>query len=496
MAITPKLELKQSQSLLMTPQLRQAINLLQMSNLELNALIEEELISNPLLQKEEADAGNDAEQPQTIDDYDTEENPSFSEEEFAPDFDLADRFDDSGADSEGYDDNASENNYSWEEYNRNKNNRGNEDYDFFEKRLSDKPSLYQILREQIGLNFTNAQDRFIAQRLCEYLDEAGYFRGNKEQIAATLKIKESRIEEILKKLKDFEPSGIFAENLAECLEIQLKETEKTTSKIFSILNNLPLLAEGKLKELKKRCLLTDEELAAGIKKIKSLNPKPAADYNSETAAIIIPDVFVKRDKYGIYHVELNNMSLPRVLINRQYYAEIKNGEKSTRRYIKENLNSANFLIKALHQRAESILRVSEEIVKRQYDFFEQGIEHLKPMSLKDIAEALEIHESTVSRITNGKYMHTPLGLFELKYFFSQAAGSYTGEEQTSVLSIKHKLKKWIEEETPEHILSDEELSEFFAKEGLKVARRTVAKYREALGIGSSAERKRAKRNRR
>lgn len=493
MAITPKLELKQSQSLLMTPQLRQAINLLQMSNLELNALIDEELTANPLLQKEEANPGDEAKLPQTIDDYDATESPSLSEEEFTPDFDLSDRFDDAGSDNEGY--NSLENDYDWNQNGRGKSNFEDEDFDYFEKKLTQTPSLYEVLKEQIGLNFKSRKEQIIALRLSEHLDDAGYFRGDIKQLASQLKISEAQVCKVLNGLKQFEPSGIFAQNLAECLKIQIQEKGLENPSIMALLNNLPLLAERRFKDLKKLCNCNDEELAEYINIIKSLNPKPAADYHVEIASTIIPDVFVKRDKYGIYHVELNNASLPRLLINQHYYSEIKNADKSTKRYLKEHLSSASFLIKSLHQRAVNILKVSEEIVKYQYDFFEKGIEYLKPMALKDIAEKAEMHESTVSRITTGKYMHTPLGIFELKYFFSAAAGSYIGEDQTSVVSIKHQLKKWIEEETPSHILSDEELSELFAQQGTKVARRTIAKYREAMGIGSSAQRKREKRNR-
>ncbi len=493
MAITPKLELKQSQSLLMTPQLRQAINLLQLSNLELSELIEEELIANPLLQKEDASTGDNAELPQTIDDYDREESTSISEEDFTPDFDISDRFDDYGSDNEGY--NGLDNDYDWNITNHNKGNNEDKDFDFFEKRLAEKPSLYELLNRQIGLTFQNPKNKFIAVRLCEYLDGAGYFRGDTAQISEQLKVSKQQVEKVLNALKQFEPSGIFAQDLAECLKLQIKEQDLNDERILILLEHLPLLAERRFKELKKLCNCDDEELTAFISQIKRLNPKPAADYEAQTAVNIIPDVFVKRDKYGIYHVELNSASLPRLLINQHYYSEIKTADKNTKRYLKENLSSANFLIKSLHQRAVNILKVSEEIVQYQYDFFEKGIEHIKPMTLRDVAEKTEMHESTVSRISNGKYMHTPLGIFELKYFFSTAAGSYVGDDQTSVLSIKHKLKKWIEEETPEHILSDEELSELFAREGLKVARRTVAKYREAIGIGSSAQRKREKRNR-
>lgn len=498
MAITPKLEIKQSQSLLMTPQLRQAINLLQMSNLELEELIDNEIVSNPFLEKENDSPIDEEKFPQSIDDYDSksESTSQITEEEFSTDFNIDEHFDDSTTDSEGY--NNLDNSYTWDEINHRKNNLDSENYDYFEKKLSEKPSLYQILEQQINLNFKQRYEQLLARYLCEYLDSAGYFRGNIKELSLQLKISEQKLNNILHILKQFEPSGIFAQDLAECLKLQLEAEKETNSTAYRLLDYLPQIAEKKFKEIKKLCQIDDEELQRGIQKIKSLNPKPTADYYAQENRVIIPDVIVKRNRYGQYQVELNEASLPRVLINRHYYAEIKQTikDKESKHFLTEKINSANFLTKALHQRATTILKVCEEIIKYQYDFFEKGIEYLKPMLLKDIAENIEMHESTVSRISNGKYMHTPLGLFELKYFFSQAAGSYSGNEQTSVLSIKHKIKKLIDEEETSHILSDDEISEILARSSIKVARRTVAKYRESLGLGSSAQRKREKRNQR
>ena len=491
MAITPKLEIRQSQSLLMTPQLRQAINLLQMSNLELGELIEGELASNPLLEKESETAYDETPLPQTIDDYAAAGLPE--NEEDAPDIDYDNQFDDSGSDREGYD--APDNDYSWSDYNESKNKSDGEDFNYFEKRLKDEKSLYLLISEQISLNFTAKIDQAIAFRLAEQLDPAGYFRGDIEHLAATLKIGKEKIKSVLSVMKSFEPSGIFAENLAECLEIQLKDKNRYDPQIAALLQNLPLLAEKKFKELKKLCRAEDEDLLSMISDLKSLNPKPAADYTHDLTTYVIPDVFVRRDKSGNYHVELNSMSLPRLLINRRYCSEIINTDagKATKRFLKEKLGSANFLGKALHQRAVTLLKVCEEIISAQRDFFEQGIEYLKPMALRDVAEKIEMHESTVSRVTANKYMHTPRGIFELKYFFSQAAATFSGDEQTSTLSIKHKIKKMIDEEKPDNILSDDKLVELLAGQGIKIARRTVTKYREAMGIATSGQRKRKKR---
>ena len=491
MALTPRLEIKQSQSLLLTPQLRQAIGLLQMNNLELSELIEQELKNNPLLERETDRLSDipDTETP-TIDDLNKPEENPYQESPPADDADCQNDFDDYGSDTEGYEYSETPD---WSDYNTQKSNRGNDDaFDYFEQKLAQEKSLYTLIDEQISLNFTSSADRLIAKILSEQLDAAGYFRGTIAEIAAKLKTSPERLAGILQKLKTFEPSGIFAENLSECLKIQLADDNLLTPVLETLLDNLPLLAERKFKELSKLCGCTPEQIFDSAAIIKSLNPKPAAVYSAEQNTCIIPDIFISRSRLGEYRVELNQMSLPRLLINRSYYAELKK-DKSAARYLKENLSHANFLIKAMHQRATTILRVAEEIVLRQYRFFEQGIEYLKPMALKDIAEALEINESTVSRVTTNKYMSTPRGLFEMKYFFSAAAGSYIGNDDTSTTAIKHKIKQLIDNETPKQILSDDKIVEILGQEGIKIARRTVTKYREALGIPTSGQRKRAKR---
>lgn len=488
MALTPKLEIRQSQSLLMTPQLRQAINLLQMSNLELSEVIEQELGKNPLLEREDDTSRDDEPLPRTIDDDGAAAEQT--EEEFAPDnIDYDSNFDDFGSDSAGYE----ETGYDWADYNRGKNPHLDEDFDYCEKKLADTTSVYTLIEQQIDLSFTSPRHKIIARLLSEGLDDAGYFRGNTSDIAKRLRASENEVREVLQKMKSFEPDGLFAENLKECLAIQLRDKNRCDPAMALLLENLGLLAERRLKDLQKICGVDTEDLNGMIAELKALNPKPLAEYNNDITSYIIPDVFVKRNAAGDYRIELNNMSLPRLLINRAYYTEIIRRDKSSRRFLKENLSHANFLIKAMHQRADTILRVSEEIVKRQLDFFEKGIDYLKPLSLRDVAYSLEMHESTVSRVTNRKYMHTPRGLFELKFFFSQAAGSYIGNEDTSTLAIKHKIKQLIEAETPDNILSDDNIVNLLANEGVKIARRTVAKYREALKLPTSAERKRQKR---
>ncbi len=490
MALTPKLEIKTSQSLQMTPQLRQAINLLQLSNLELNELVEAELAANPLLERED-DRLADAEiAPDAINTVNND-LPLSSAETIDTDYDN--QFDDSLSDREGYE---QAEDYSWEDYNRRKG-AASEDFDFFEQKLAAAPSLYRHLEQQIDLHFKTPRDRLIARALSEHLDAAGYFRGQTAETATRLNVPEALVEQVLQQMKNFEPSGIFAQNLSECLTIQLRDQNRYDPQIAVLLDHLDLLAQKDFKTLKKLCQAGDEDLASMIGDIRALNPKPAAAFEHDLTAYVIPDVFVRTNAYGEYLLELNNMSLPRVLINRRYYAEVKDAaaqDKNASRYLREQMGAANFLVKALHQRAVTILRVSEEIVKAQRDFFEYGAEHLKPLSLKDIAEKIEMHESTVSRVTNRKYMHTPRGTFELKYFFSAAAGTYTGAEDVSTQAIKHKIRQLINAETPDDVLSDDKLVELLAREGIKIARRTVAKYREALDIPTSAARKRQKRS--
>lgn len=491
MAVTPHLDLKQTQSLVMTPELRQAINLLQVSNLELNALIEKELEQNPLLEREDENSPLLPETAiPTIDDYAADSIPDTAEET-PNDIPCDNECDDFGSDREGYDD--TENRNDWQDYAAAKNKRDDDDYDFFEQKLADKKSLYRLLDEQISQSFISAKERSIALNLVEHLDDAGYFRGDLSAIAKRLKIEKNAAENILNKMQEFEPSGIFARSLSECLKIQLRDKGRLDPVAEKVLNNLELLGDKKFAELKKICRIDDEDLASVIDDIKSLNPKPATEYHHDLTSYIIPDVFVRRKKDGSYRIELNNMSLPRVLVNRQYYSEVKDkGGKTERRYLKQQLGNAGFLVRALRQRAETILKVTEEIVRNQYEFFEKGIDFLRPMQLKNIAEQVEMHESTVSRVTSNKYMHTPLGIFELKYFFTNAAGSYTGDDATSTLTIKHKIKKMIDEEKPDNILSDDKIVDLLGQEGIKIARRTVAKYRDQLDLASSAVRKKQK----
>lgn len=481
MALAPKLEIKQTQSLKLTPQLRQAISLLQMTNLELSEFVEQELSSNPLLEREDDILQS------------SEENLSEAEteEEFINDFDEQSSFDDFGSDTEGY--NSFEN-ADWSNYRQAKAHiNADDDFDYISERLQSEKSLFDIIKEQIDLYFKDNREKIYAFILLEHLDASGYFTADLATIATKLKISISKLQKILNKMKQFEPSGIFAQNLAECLKIQLEDLGELSPSMQMLLDNLPLLAEQKYDKLCQLCDCKPEQIKSMVSKIKKLNPKPASAWGNVFNPNVIPDVIVSRGSSGEYRVDLNPLSLPKLLINHRYYAEIKTN-KSASRYLKENMGRASFLIKAMHSRATSILRIAEEIVLRQYHFLEKGIDYLRPMTIKDLAETLDLSESTVSRASSGKYMATPIGTFELKYFFSNAAGSYLEGDSTSTTTIKHRIKKIIEAEDPKHILSDDNIVKLLENEGVKIARRTVAKYREALKIPTSAERKRLRRS--
>ena len=486
MVLAPKLEIKQGPALTLTPQLRQAISLLQMTNIELNDFVEQELASNPLLERED-DFLSQSDDIEVSDEKNSDDTNK--EDDFVVDYDEQNNFDDFGSDTEGY---SSFEDVDWSDYRQNKAHlQADDDFDYFSERLAHEKSLYEIIREQIDLNFIANTDKMLAIILLENLDPSGYFTADISKIATKIKIEEKRLQSILDEMKKFEPTGIFAQNLAECLKIQAQDAGLLDDKMEFLLKNLSFLAEGKTKELCKLCDCEADYLNEMLKKIRGFNPKPAAGFINNFNTNIVPDVLVKRNANGEYRVELNSISLPRVLINHRYYSEMKE-HKNAVRYLKDNMSRASFLVKAMHSRATSILRISEEIVLRQYHFLEKGIEYLKPMTLKDVAGALDLSESTVSRVVCNKYMMTPVGMFELKYFFSNAAGSYLGNDDISTTTIKHKIMKLVEAEGSK-VLSDEQLVDLLENDGIKIARRTVAKYRESLGIATSAIRKRLKR---
>jgi len=473
--ISQKLDLRQSQQLVMTPQLQQAIKLLQLSNVELSEYIEEELEKNPLLEKAEGEQKEESDPPaeRSTDEMDD----AFEVPEYEPaDFDSGSSMADMGAGG---------------------NTKFENSEDSFENRMSAEKTLREHLTAQLFLAFSDNRDLTIGTLLIDSLDESGYLRSSVTELAERLSCGAERIGRLLDVMKGFDPTGVFARDLEECLALQLDEKGTLDAPMRKLLKNLKLLADHDLKKLAGICEVNDTYLADMIQEIKELNPKPAGDFDHLVVQTAIPDVLMKRlpkNLGGGWRVELNTETLPRVLVNQEYYTQVSNSAKSKqdREYVTTQMASANWLVRALDQRAQTILKASSEIVEQQDAFFNYGIEYLRPLTLKDIAEEIDMHESTVSRVTTNKYIGTPRGLFELKFFFSTALTAADGSVH-SAESIKARVKALIDAEDPKKILSDDAIADILKKEGVDIARRTVAKYREGMHIGSSVARRKQKR---
>lgn len=501
MALSAKLELRQGQQLVMTPQLQQAIRLLQFSNMELAEFVDAELERNPLLEREDNQPAKAPEEPQG----DPGPEPSTSgEEEWldlrkpvedpagALDTDFENVYQDAGpADGPGSGDGALS---SWANV-RQRMNNAFEDSEGLESFVASEVSLRDHLAEQLPLTVSDPRERLIGQYLIDLVDEAGYIASGFEQLSLKLGAPLEMIEGVLVKLQSFDPAGVFARSLAECLALQLKDQNRYDPYMAALLANLDLLAARNMNALRKAVGCDMEELADMIQEIKRLNPKPGLRFGSVQMQPVVPDVIVKAASDGGWHVELNSDTLPRVLLNRTYYTRVSKTAANERDkdYLLDCLQTANWLIKSLDQRARTILRVAEQIVRQQDGFFMYGVQHLRPLNLKTVADAISMHESTVSRVTSNKYIATPRGIFELKYFFTSAIASSDGEEAHSSEAVRHRIKQMIDAENADDVLSDDKLVDKLRAEGIDIARRTVAKYREALRIPSSVQRRRDKR---
>ncbi len=460
MAIVPKIEIRQGQNLVMTQKLQQAIKLLQMSSLELNEFVETALEENPFLERE--DDKLDQMENSSEDDY---ENP-LDDEYNADSWDKADK----------------------------DNSFNSSDENWLEKTTASGTTLREHISIQINSTFTEQADLLIAFSLLEQLESNGYLLTDTIEISENIGVPHNQLIDILAKMHQFSPSGIFARNVKECLELQLKDLNRYDPIMAIMLDNLDLFAKQEFTKLRKLCQVDEEDLKDMISEIRALNPYPSSEWNFTPSPPIIPEVFIRKDKIGRWIVEMNQDTLPKVLINHQYLSVVKKDIKSKddKQYAKDRLSNANWLIKAIHQRTTTIMKVSEEIVRLQNDFFEKGVSALRPMGLKDIALNVGVHESTISRVTTSKYLSCPRGVFELKYFFSSALSNNRTEENSSSQAVKHKIKNYIDNETKNGVLSDEDLAILLKNDGINIARRTVAKYREAIGIPTSAYRKRAK----
>ncbi len=513
MALSAKLELRNSQQLVMTPQLQQAIQLLQLSNLELVQFVETELERNPLLERDES--GSEGESLTRKEDGEGNSSPEFSEGMEAKgddenwlnlekrvdgnelDTDFENVFPDraqtnSAADAQASDPYAGTS--SWSNGRARSSNFDDDDMNL-ESIVASEISLKDHLAQQLPLALADPADRLIGQHLIDSVDEAGYVRANLGNVGDRLGASEEQVQRVLGVLQTFDPPGIFARSLGECLALQLRELNHYDPQIALLLEHLDKLAAHDINGLRKAVGVDMEELTDMINEIKQLNPKPGLKFGSVQVQPIVPDVIVRMASDGSWLVELNSETLPRVLVNRTYFTRVSKTANSERDkgYLVDCLQTANWLVKSLDQRARTILRVAEEIVRQQDGFFTYGVQHLRPLNLKTVAEAISMHESTVSRVTSNKYVATARGIFELKYFFTSAIASSEHGEAHSSEAVRHRIRQLIDGETPKSILSDDRIVEMLKTDGIDIARRTVAKYREAMRIPSSVQRRREKR---
>ena len=494
-----RLELRQSQALVMTPQLQQAIKMLQLSNLELSAFVEAEIEQNPLLEPGERD-GEDEAAPTAEPQADgsavngaADTLPEALTGDGAPDdgdhWHAAAGEDGDGTVEIGGD--LGGNAEPW----RSRNGAGHSgELPGIDQAVARPRTLREHLIEQIGADLPDQADRVIALYLLDQLDEAGYLQGGLDGAAERLGCAPARIERVLARLQEFDPPGVFACDLAECLALQLRDRNRLDPAMQRLLDNLPLLAARNGAALMRLCGVDAEDLAEMVAEIKSLDPRPGLAFDPPLAQPVVPDIIMRPQMDGGWAVELNAETLPRVLVNNRYYARISRAtlSKTEREYLTDRLQAANWLIKSLHQRAITILKVATEIVQQQDGFFRHGVQSLRPLILRDIADAIGMHESTVSRVTTNKYIATPRGLFELKYFFTSAIAASRGGDAHSAEAVRFRIRGLIDGEPSDGTLSDERIVELLQQGGVDIARRTVAKYREAMRIPSSVQRRREK----
>jgi RNA polymerase sigma-54 factor len=495
MALTQRLELKQGQTLVMTPQLQQAIKLLQLSNLELADYVEAELEKNPLLERDEQHGEPEHAREEASGGIDTPDtaalDKTLGKEDFATTTDLDAGHDDLYTDETRAEKQASGGSEApladWSRLGPGGSD-GDED---FEGRLAAAVTLKDHLESQLAIAALLPHQRFIAEVLIESVDETGYLRADLNEIAERLGTSREDCETTLAVLHGFDPAGVFARDLVECLSLQLKERDRLDPAMKAMLTRLDLVARRDIAALSSLCSLDASDIGDMIVEIRTLNPKPGLAFGSEPVQPVVPDVYVREGADGTWHVELNSDTLPRVLVNARYYADVNRTARTRedKAYLTDCLNSANWLVKSLDQRARTIVKVASEIVRQQDAFLTHGVRQLRPLNLRLIADAIGMHESTVSRVTSNKYMATPRGLFELKYFFTSAIQSANGGEAHSAEAVRDRIRELVEKEEDE-VLSDDRIVTILGNEGIDIARRTVAKYREALRIPSSVERRR------
>jgi len=487
-----KLEARQGQGLVMTPQLQQAIKLLQLNNMELTSFVEEELERNPLLERDERSDAPEAERA----DPETAAKPDSGELSFdapgkadeALDADREAMYSDSKADMAGADAGGS---VDWSRAGKGGGGFDGEAFDAAANATREK-TLREHLHDQLAEIALQPADRLVAAHLIDLAEDDGYFRADLDETAQRLGVTRSEVEAILDRVQQFEPAGVMARSLQDCLALQLKDRDRLDPAMAALVDNLPLLAKHDYAGLKAACGVDGEDLTDMIAELKRLTPKPGLGFGADTTRAVEPDVAVRERPDGGWAVELNTDTLPRVLMNNRYAAEIGAAARTEdeKVFITQCAQNASWLVKSLDQRARTILKVSSEIVRQQDAFFAKGVAWLRPLNLKTVADAVDLHESTVSRVTSNKYMATPRGLFELKYFFTSSIPSADGGEAYSAEAVRYRIKAMIDTETAEDVMSDDKIVERLHADGVEIARRTVAKYREAMNIPSSVHRRR------
>ncbi|HVL19377.1 MAG TPA: RNA polymerase factor sigma-54 [Amaricoccus sp.] len=513
MALSQRLEIRQGQSLVMTPQLLQAIKLLQLSHLDLAAYVDAELERNPLLERVEEEGPPETLGPAHEDSPSAEpfegDGGDAGEGDAPADNWLTEDRGASRAELEGEHDTSFENVFQDEVPDRAPptggdavtltaspwSNAGGGGFDGeapdFEATLASEASLHDHLAAQLDLATVDPAERLIGRHLVDAVNEAGYLTETVDDIAERLGAEPATVARVLRLVQGFEPSGVAARDLAECLTIQLREQNRFDPAMAALVGRLDLVAKRDFPALKRLCGVDDEDLAEMLAEIRALDPKPGRAFAGSPVQILVPDVFVRPAPDGSWIVELNSGTLPRVLMNQSYYAKVSRtlSKDADKAFITECLQTANWLTRSLEQRAKTILKVASEIVRQQDGFFANGVAHLRPLNLKTIADAIGMHESTVSRVTSNKAIGTNRGTFEMKYFFTAAIPGAAGVEAHSSEAVRHRIRQLVEAEGT-RILSDDALVQKLRREGVDIARRTVAKYRESLRIPSSIERRR------
>lgn len=471
----------------MTPQLQQSLKILQYTSAELAEFLADEIERNPLVSLADGEIAEG--------ETETDAPPPASSDDEVREVDMERPMDAAPESDRSSDDEVQ----AWEGESLHIRQLSHQvdDDDAMEQSIARAVTLREHVEQQILLDFSEAAERLIALQLLEQLDDSGYLNPEYRHVSEQLGCTVEELDKVVAKLQQLEPAGLFARDLAECLRQQLKERDRLDPAMDALMKHLDLVASAEWGRLGRICGVSEEDIREMCHEIRTLNPKPGLGFERGIAeGGWQPDLLVRRTPEG-WRLEMNPDAMPRVLFHRAYYSEVvkKTKDKAEKKILTEYAQSANWLVRSLEQRAKNILGVATEIITAQHEFLEKGVYYLKPMTLKNIAEKLGIHESTVGRVVNGKYMATPKGVFEFRYFFStglSSVGASEGGDEVSSHAIKHAIAELVGQESPSAILSDDAIAGLLKDRGFEVARRTVAKYRESQGIPGSSERRRAK----